>query len=343
MILLTGGAGYIGSVLLKHILNKGEAVRVFDKMLFGEHGLMDFKGQVEVVYGDLRTIDEDVLEGIDSVMHFAGLSNDPMAEFNPKANNDINYVATKRFAGLCKKKGIRRFTFASSCSIYDMGLSAEDVLKDETSEVRTRATYAISKHNAEKALIESADENFCPVILRQGTVYGFSPRMRYDLVVNTFVKDALTKGCLNVFSGGEMWRPLIDVNDVAKAHILCIEAPEDKVRGEIFNLSYKNYRILELAHWVKEAFRNVKNIEINVDYSNFTQRSYRVSTRKIETVLGFTPKLSVIESVKNMINEIENYGYSDFDNPRYYNIRWLMLLSEVEKTIKKTGNIFDVD
>jgi len=343
MILITGGAGYIGSVLVKHILNKGETVRVFDKLLFGEDGLRELKGKIELVQGDIRNFDENILEGIDSVMHFAGLSNDPMAEFNPRANNDINYIATKNFAEICKKKGIKRFTFASTCSIYDMGFYTEDVLKNEDSEVKPRAAYAMSKYAAEKALLDLADEDFSPVILRQGTVYGFSPRMRYDLVVNTFVKDALTGGSLTVFSGGEMWRPLIDVNDVARAHILCIEAPEDKVRGEIFNIAYRNFRILELAHWVREALKDVKNIEINVDYSSFTQRSYRVSTKKIETVLGFQPKVSVIESAKNMINQIQKYNCSDFFNLKYYNIQWLMLLSEIEALIKKTGNIFDIE
>ncbi len=340
MILLTGGAGYIGAVLIKHILNKGETVRVFDKLLFGEEGLYDFKGKIELVHGDIRNIDEGVLDGIDSVVHCAGLSNDPMAEFNPKANDEMNYVATKRLAEICKKKGVKRFTFASSCSIYDMGFYAEDVLKDENSEVKPRAAYAISKYKAEKSLLELADENFCPVILRQGTIYGYSPRMRYDLVVNTFLKDAITKGVISVFSGGEMWRPLIDVNDVAKAHILCLEAPEEKVHGEIFNLSYKNYRILELAHWVREAIKDVCTIEIKVDYSNFTQRSYRISADKIEKVLGFKPTISVIESAKYMIEQINRNNISDLFNPKYYNIQWMVLLSEIEEIIHKTGNIF---
>ena len=116
MILLTGGAGYIGAVLIKHILNKGETVRVYDKLLFGADGLDDYKGKIELVQGDIRNIDESVLEGIDSIIHCAGLSNDPMAEFNPKANEEMNYVATKRLAEMCKRKGIKRFTFASSCS-----------------------------------------------------------------------------------------------------------------------------------------------------------------------------------------------------------------------------------
>ncbi len=340
MILLTGGAGYIGSVLLKYILNKGETVRVFDKLIFGDDGLADYKGKLELVHGDIRNIDESVLDGIDSVIHCAGLSNDPMAEFNPKANDEMNYVATKRLANMCKEKDIKRFTFASSCSIYDMGFYVEDILKNENSEVKPRAAYAISKYKAENALLELADKNFCPVILRQGTVYGYSPRMRYDLVVNTFLKDAIINGILSVFSGGEMWRPLIDVNDVAKAHILCLEAPEEKVCGEIFNISYKNFRILELAHWVREALKDFKRVEISVDYSGFTQRSYRISTDKIEKVLGFKPEVSIIESVKDMMVQINKNNFSDFSNPKYYNIQWMILLSEAEKIIEKTGKIF---
>lgn len=340
MILVTGGAGYIGAVLVRELLAKGETVRVFDKLYFGDAGLREVADRVDLVQGDLRSISPDVLDGIDAVIHLGGLSNDPTAEFNPRANHEMNTVATERLARLCKERGIRRLTFASTCSIYDRGLFSEDIIQDEESEVSPRAAYAVSNHQAERVLLDLTDETFCPVILRQGTVYGFSPRMRYDLVVNTFVKDALMKGVVTVYCGGEMWRPLVDVTDVAKAHICCIEAPEDQIRGQVFNISFKNYRVLELAHWVKEALKGQIAVDIQVDYSHFKTRSYRVSTRKAETVLGFKPAMPVKESVQHMVAQIHRAQMIDFLNPRYYNIEWMTLLDEMEKTLTRIGSVF---
>jgi len=343
MILVTGGAGYIGCVLVKELLNKGETVRVFDKLFFGEDGLAEFRDRIEVVQGDVRTIDEEAFAGVDAVIHLAGLSNDPTAEYNPRANYEMNMVATERLARMSKKLGVKRFTFASTCSIYDRGLFADDVLLDEGAEVAPRAAYAVSNYDAENILLQMAGNDFCPVILRQGTVFGYSPRMRYDLVVNTFVKDAFSKGFLTVFGGGEMWRPLVDVLDVAKAHICVIEADEDKVNGEIFNLSNKNYRILELAHWVKDALSETKEVSINVDYSPLKGRSYRVSTAKIESQLGFRAGISVRESVSNMVKQIHANGQTDFMNPAYYNIQWMTMLDRMEKTIRQIGSVFGGD
>jgi len=340
MILVTGGAGYVGCILVRELLSKGETVRVFDRLFFGEDGLQEVRDKVELIEGDLRYFDEAILDGIDSVVHLAGLSNDPTAEFNPKANHEMNTVATDVLANACKRRGIKRFVFASTCSIYDKGLYAEDRLLDEESDVSPRAAYAVSNHEAERALLAMADDRFCPVILRKGTLYGFSPRMRYDLVVNTFVKDALMNGSLKVFCGGEMWRPLVDVTDAAKAYICCVEAPEHKVHGQIFNLVFKNYRILELAHWVREAFKPIKKLEIEVDYSHYRTRSYRVSGQKIETVLGFKPSVPVKESVEQMVKMIQKNGFTDFLNPKYYNIQWLMLLSEMEGRLKRMGSVF---
>ena len=340
MILVTGGAGYLGCVLVRELLNKGEAVRVFDKLFFGDEGLDEVRDKIDLIQGDLRYFDEAILDGIDSVIHLAGLSNDPPAEYNPKANHEMNTVATETLAKTCKRRGVKRFVFASTCSIYDKGLYAEDFLLDETSEVAPRAAYAVSNYEAERILLAMADETFCPVIVRKGTLYGFSPRMRYDLVVNTFVKDALMNGALKVFCGGEMWRPLVDVTDAAKAYICCVEAPEHKVRGQVFNLVYKNYRILELAHWVREAFKPIRTLEIEVDYSHYRARSYRVSGQKIETVLGFKPTVAVKESVERMVQTIQRSGHMDFLNPKYYNIQWLTLLCEMEATLKRIGSVF---
>ena len=341
MILVTGGAGYIGCVAVRQLLDKGEAVRVHDKLYFGEDGLAEVKDKIDLVQGDIRQFDPAALEGCNAVVHLAGLSNDPTAEFNPKANHEINTVGTEVVARACKERGVSRFVFASTCSIYDLGFYAPDFLRDEVSEVRPRAAYAVSNYEAERILLDMADDRFCPVILRQGTVYGWSPRMRYDLVVNTFVRDALSKGTLTVHAGGEMWRPLVDVTDLSRVYIACVEAPEDKVRSRIFNVVEKNYRILELAHWVREAFRPLRKVEIEVDYSSYKTRSYRVSGKRIEVELGVKPLVNVKESVERMVKLIHRDGHSaDLFHPRYYNIEWMTLLNDMEQTLRRIGGVF---
>jgi len=345
-VLLVGGAGYVGSVLAEELLERGYAVRVLDRFYYGEDGLRDVADRVELVRGDMRRAGPDVLDGVSAVVNVGGLSNDPTAEYNPRANHEMNTVATKKLAELCKQAGVRRYVFASTCSIYDRGVGNDqlDVIQDEESDVNPRAAYSSSKYNAERYLLELADDDFCPVILRKGTVYGFSNRMRYDLVVNTFLKSALTTGELTLHNGGEMWRPLVDVRDVARAYIASLEASENVVRGQIFNVSFQNVRVSELALRVREALRAVGvDVDIRPDYKYKGVRSYRVSAQKIQRVLGVHPKVTIEESVVDMFGKINQRGYTDFDNPKYYNIRWMKLLEEAHKVIGVTGSVFEAE
>jgi nucleoside-diphosphate-sugar epimerase len=342
-ILLIGGAGYVGSVLTEELLERGYSVKVFDRFFFGDGGIERFKDRVEIVRRDMRELESRVLEDIGGVINLGGLSNDPTAEYNPRANLEMNTQATKLSAELCQKAGVSRYILASSCSIYDVGVKDEerDVVLDETTKVAPRAAYSASKYEAEKILLSMRGRDFCPVILRKGTVYGFSPRMRYDLVVNTFVRDALAKGYITPYYGGEMWRPLVDIRDVAKAYIVCLEADEDKVSGEIFNLVYRNFRISELALRVRGAFQKVhQDIDIRPDYRYKGVRSYRVSGEKIKSRLGFVPAISVEDSVVDMVDKITSYGFRNFDDPIYYNIKWMQTLEKADEIIKITGKIF---
>jgi nucleoside-diphosphate-sugar epimerase len=340
MILVTGGGGYLGAVTVQELLDKGFAVRVLDKFLYGDAPLTGMRTRIECVQGDILDMDPALLDGVTAVIHLGGLSNDPTAEFNPQANHKLNTLATQQIAEACKQKGVKRFVFASSCSVYDKGMMAEDIIQDEDSPVEPRAAYATSKHAAEQALIAMTDAHFQPTILRQGTVYGWSPRMRYDLVVNTFVKAAFETGTLTVHCGGEMWRPLVDVTDVAKCYLACLQADLGDVGGQVFNLSHKNYRILELAHWVKRAMKGIRDVEIEVEYGSRTARDYRVSTRKIERVIGFRATRSVEDSAREMAEKVQAGIHADFANPKYYNIKWLELLVEVEAHLKRMGTIF---
>src|SRR5258706_7088062 len=182
-VLLLGGAGYVGSVLARELLGQGYAVKIFDRLFYGDQGVRDIADRVELMVGDLRTMDPCVLSDVSTGINVARLSNDPTAEFNPRANFEMNTEATERVAQLCKAQKVRRYLFASSCSIYDVGVAdpSKDVIYDEASHVEPRAAYAVSKYEAERRLLQLADKDFCPVILRKGTIFGFSPRMRYDL------------------------------------------------------------------------------------------------------------------------------------------------------------------
>ncbi len=341
-VMVVGGAGYVGCVLVDELLAKGYSVKVFDRMFFGRAPIESFRDRVELLVEDMRDLEARHLADCSAVINIGGLSNDPTAEFNPKANHELNTLASIRVAQVAKEAGVPRLIFASTCSIYDRGVGEEarDVLLDETSEVEPRAAYATSKLAAEREILAMADDSFAPVAFRKGTVFGFSPRMRYDLVVNAFVKDALSKGTLSVHYGGAMWRPLIDVQDVCRAYVMALESDEDPIRGEVFNLTAGNFRISELAMRTKHALNEIGvPCELDVDYSYRLVRSYRVSGEKILRTLGFQPRLTVEESIRHMVEEIRRHGYTDFSNPRYYNIEWMKLLEESVEIVRTHGYV----
>jgi len=337
IILVTGGAGYIGSVLVKELVSRGEKVRVYDKLYFGDEALSDVKGKIDLVLGDVRQFNAGVLDGVKAVMHLGSLSNDPTAEFDPKANHGINFEGTMRVAEAAKKKGVNRFTFASSAAVIGFHV---DEIADENYPTNPQSEYAQSKLDAENGLKALLSGSFCPVILRQATVFGFSPRMRYDLVVNTMTRDAYEKGEISVYSAGEMWRPLVDVRDIAKAHILVAGAPEEKVKGQIFNIVHMNYRILELAHWLKDVLKELKQLKVEVLFGKTETRSYRISGEKIKKDLGFTADRSVKDAAIEIFNILRSGKYNDFSNPIYYNIDWMKLLTSMEQRLKVIGKVF---
>lgn len=287
---------------------------------------------VEFIAGDVRRFDERWLEGIDAVSHLAGLSNDPTAEYNPDANWEMNAVATEELARACKRAGVDRLIFGSSASIYD-GIGAGTY--DETADVKPRGAYSLSKKYGEEKLLEAADDRFTPVILRQGTVYGYSPRMRFDLVVNTFVKDAAVFGKLFLHGGGWQWRPLVDVTDVARAHIACYEAKRDDVHAEIFNVMQENYQIRELAMLVKGSLElRLSSHRVDLQETPLPKivRDYRMTNAKMTARLGFTPSVSVLESIDDMLQKIPLADTSQLLHPRGYNIAWMTILEEAHAT-----------
>ena len=337
IILVTGGAGYIGAVLVNELVARGEKVRVFDKLYFGDKALAPLKEKIDLVQGDVRNFPESALDGVKAVVHMGSLSNDPTADFDPKANHEINCVGTLRVAEACKKRGVKRLTFASSCAIYGFHL---DGIADENHPTNPQSEYAQSKLDAEKGLLSLVSADFCPVIFRQATVFGFSPRHRWDLVVNTMTKDAFQKSKIFVYCAGEMWRPLVHVRDVALAHLTAINAAEPKVKGQVFNLVHENFRILELGQRISKILQPYRKVKVDVLTGTKESRSYRVSGEKLKDQLGFAPQLTVKDAVEEIWQVLAAGQYTDFTNPIYYNIEWMKLLVEIEQQLKIIGKVF---
>jgi len=330
-ILVAGGAGYIGCVLIPRLLERGYRVRLLDRLYFGEEPIASFKERIELVMADVRDVPESAFDGVDGVINLSGLSNDPTAEFDPEANWEMNAIATETLGRACVERGIERYVFASSCSLYD-GLPPG--MHSEEAPIVPRAAYATSKRYGEEKLIEMADDGLCPVVLRNGTVYGWSPRMRFDLVVNTFVKDALLSGALNLHGGGWMWRPLVDVQDCADAMIAAYEAPAEKVCGEIFNVVHSNYQIRELAMIVAGSVQLTgRKVQLDEAPSPKLARDYECANAKLSTTLGIVPRRSVLESVTEMLGKLEGAEPAQLTDPHHYNIRWLELLCEVRPAL----------
>src|SRR5215218_9473965 len=330
-VLVTGGAGYIGTVLTGRLLERGYNVRLLDRLYWGEGPLEAYAGRIEVEVADVRDIPRSALEGVDGVIHLAGLSNDPTAEYDPDANWQMNAVATEALGDACVERGIERIVFASSCSLYD-GLPPG--MHDESAAIAPHGAYATSKRYGEEALLELIDRGLCPVMLRNGTVYGYSPRMRYDLVVNTFVKDALLEERLLLHGGGWMWRPLVDVRDVSDAMIAAFEAPDELVRGEVFNVLHSNYQIRELAMLVAGSVQLIgRTVTLREAPAPRLTRDYECSNTKLASRLGFQPSRSVIEAIDGILASIDVEDKVMLSDPRFYNIRWLELLSELTPQI----------
>jgi nucleoside-diphosphate-sugar epimerase len=341
-VLVTGGGGYIGLELCRQLLERGDDVRVVDRFFFGERPLMELAegsdGRLTWVRGDVRELDDAWLEGIEGVSHLAGLSNDPTAEYNPEANWQMNAVATERLAEACKRHGIARFVFGSSASLYD-GIGPG--MFDEHSEVRPRGAYSISKKYGEDALLALTDDRFAPAILRQGTVYGWSTRMRFDLVVNTFLKDAATVGKLYLHGGGWQWRPLVDVTDVARAHIAVLHAPLEAVRGEIYNVMQENYQVRQLAMLVAGSL-SLRGRHVTLEEAPLPKlvRDYRMSNLKMTERLGFTPAVTVLESIDDMLQRLPLDDVGWLANPRWYNIAWMSVLEEAHAAQRSFPSIY---
>jgi nucleoside-diphosphate-sugar epimerase len=330
-VLVTGHHGYIGSVLAPALREAGLEVVGLDTFYYRGCNFGDGTEFEPALALDLRDVQPADLEGFDAVVHLAALSNDPLGDFNPNWTYAINRDGTVALARAAKEAGVRRFVFASSCSMY--GAAEGDTALTEEAPLRPLTPYAESKVAAEEALAELAGDDFAPVSMRNATVYGLSPRLRLDIVLNNLVAWAHTTGAIRLQSDGSSWRPLIHVRDVARATLALLEAPEEVVPGEAFNIgsAEQNYRIRDLAEIVHER---LPQCEVTfAEGASADPRSYRVDFAKFESAF---PQCRFEWTAERGADELarayEEVGltFEDFQGHRYIRLGQLRRLLDVD-------------
>jgi len=310
-LLITGSEGYIGAVMAPHFLERGYRVTGLDCGYFSEGNINDYAfPEYKLIRKDIREVGAEDLDGIDAVIHLAGLSNDPLGKLDESLTYDINYHASVKLAELAKKAGVGRFLFSSSCSLYGQG--AQSQLTEE-SDQNPQTAYAKSKVLTEQALAALADESFSPVYLRNATAFGLSPRMRFDLVVNSLTGFAHTKGEIVILGDGKPWRPLVHIRDITKAFHLALEAPRDVIHNQAFNVgaSNENYQIRTLAEIVKQHYPDCEIKIMQKDAGD--TRDYNVSFGKIAEDLGYESEWSVSRGVEELADTFRRIGLTEAD------------------------------
>lgn len=308
-ILVAGGAGYIGSKLAPILVDRGYEVDVIDLFWFG-----DFLPEtVKKIKKNIFDITQDEVKEYDQIIFLAGLSNDPMAEYSPSLNFIHNASAPAYLGYIAKKGGIKRFVYASSCSVYGY---TENELYDENSPAVSNYPYGISKLQGEQAVLQMVDKNFSVICLRQGTVSGYSPRMRLDLIVNTMFKSALLDNTINVHNPA-IWRPILSINDAVTAYIRAIESDEN-ISG-LFNVASGNFTVGEVADLVKNSINSKMDKEINLNIEHRQDyRNYKVSIDRARNILSFKPRSDIDGIVQDLVNNFDKFN--DLKNKSYYNI-----------------------
>lgn len=320
---MTGHLGYLGSCLVPRLQGAGHRVIGCDTDLFAACSFGAEPAACPNLGRDVRDLAAADLADVDAVIHLAGLCNDPLGDLDPALTAAINAAASVRLARLAREAGVRRFVFSSSCSLY--GAAGDDYL-DENAPFRPVTPYGRSKVDAERGIAPFADDGFSPVFLRNATVYGYSPRLRFDLVVNNLVAWALTTGRVLLKSRGLAWRPLVHVEDVADAFVAALEAPRERVHGRAFNIgrTAENYRVQEVARLVAEA---VPGAGVTMaDGAPVDVRTYRVDCRRAETELaGWRPRWTVGEGIDELLAHYRRVGLSrtDFESHRYQRLAHL--------------------
>jgi nucleoside-diphosphate-sugar epimerase len=327
-VLVTGGAGYIGSILSRILLEKGYEVTCLDRLFFGIDPIEGITDKINLIKDDIRWFKPEALSGIDAVFDLAALSNDPSGELDPQKTLEINYMGRVRVAKLSKKYGVTKYVLASSCSVYGF---QEGVLTEE-SNLNPLTTYAKANMLAEKEILPLANKTFYTTVLRQATVYGLSPRMRFDLAINGMVLGFYRNGKIPIMRDGKQWRPFVHVKDTSNAFIKVLETDSELVNGQVFNVgsNEQNIQIFDLAKLVAESIDLPFNHEW---YGSPDKRSYRASYNKIKETLNFKPHYTPKEGAKEVFNAL-NDGKLSPDDPRTITVKWYKHLLEMRTLIE---------
>ena len=336
-VLVTGAGGYIGTQLVKDLVNEGIEVTAVDRFFFGKEPLAEFieNKKVSIVQKDIRDLTEKDLAGHDAVCDLACLSNDPAGEIDPQLTYSINRDGRIHVAKTAKRAGVNKYIISSSCSVYGKG---DEPQLSETSKTNPISVYAKSTLDAEQHNLSIADSDFSVTALRNATVFGLSTRMRFDLVVNLMTLSAFQKGRIIVMGGGLQWRPLVHLSDISRAFLTVIETDSKLINSQVFNIGLNNFQIRNLAYLVREELP--LPIEIDLAPDDADKRDYNVIFSKAEKILGFKAKTSVNEGVREIYSALKN-GKVD-TGTKTVTVQWYRNILEAKKlldTISLDGRV----
>jgi nucleoside-diphosphate-sugar epimerase len=325
-IAVTGAGGYIGSILTKQLLEAGHEVLAIDRFFFGEDILNSVKNdkKFKLLKKDIRDLKPEDLKGLDTVCDLASLSNDPAGEMNPELTYDINRDGRIHVAKTTKAAGVARYILSSSCSVYGKG--EDDQQLTETSHTGPISVYAKSTLDAEHEILPLSDGNFTSTALRNATVFGLSPRMRFDLVINLMTLTAFQKRRIIIMGGGDQWRPIVHVSDVARAFINVAHADTSKIQGEIFNVGLNSFQIKNLAYIVREVMPFEVEIEIAPDDPD--KRDYNVNFDKAKSVLKFSAETQVDQGATEVYNALKTGAVEP--GPKTVTVQWYRQILEAK-------------
>ncbi len=321
-VLVTGGAGYVGALLVPKLLHQGYDVRVLDLFIFGHHVLDDVKNHpnLELIEGDLRNrgVVGRCLPGCDAVVHLACISNDPSFELDPALGKSINYDAFRPLVKAAADQGVQRFVYASSSSVY--GVKEEESVTEELP-LEPLTDYSKYKALCEDDLREYQSPDFTTIIVRPATVCGYSPRLRLDLTVNILTNHAYHNGRIRVF-GGSQYRPNVHIEDMTDLYVDLLQLPADAVAGKTWNAGYENFSVRQIAEQVRDALGD-RGVDIVTEPTD-DLRSYRICSDRIRQDIGFVPRHSIAEAARDLMNAFRAGNVPDaMSDPQYYNIKMM--------------------